>query len=212
LIRSLQSGFYSRIFRAGCLCLLLAAAGCGSSAELSIAAQSGQRYRERFTQAYVSHDAAGNEMVVLARDPMDDATAGSPGQPLAESRGALLRQIVQVQLLYRPMSGARGDSPAATNAAVHWYIYPIDPAARPSMLQYIGTAFASVNLSGNKADVIIRRGQAIASEQYGELVDPLHAFTIEGRFDALVDDAKVAQILDEVHQAARAAAGVPGQP
>lgn len=183
---------------------LLALGGCSAAPiRLYIFTQSGRAYRQPFTQAYVSRDAAGNDEVVLLRDPLDAAPATPAGQPLSPSPGTLLRQVVHIQLLYRPMPGARGDSPAATNAALHWYVYTADPAARPSLIEYSGTAFASISINGTKADVIVRRGQASESARHGELTDPLHTFSFQGRFNAVVDDARVQEILNDVKQAER---------
>ena len=199
-----------RVIWAMCLAGLLVTTGCGAPPiRLVVVSQSGHSYAERFTQAYVSQDAAGDQMVVLVRDPLDAAPKTPPGQPLSPTSTALLRQVVEIQLLYRPMSGARGDSPAAINAALHWFVYTADTAAHVSLIQYSGTAFASISTSGKNADVIVRNGQASEVERHGELVDPLRVFSLQGRFSAVVDDAKVAQILSDLRQARAAASPAP---
>jgi hypothetical protein len=179
------------------------AAGCGTSGPvLSVKpAQSNQSYLARFTQAYVMRNAAGDYEVVLVDDPIDRAEVGDAGQPLNPQNVPPLRQVLHIRLLWKPLPGARPDSPAATNASLHWYVLGGATAQGTSLIRYAGTAFVGIVENGHGADVTIRNGMLNVAERRGELVDPLKSFSIDGKVDAEQNDARLEEVMDDVKAA-----------
>ena len=113
-----------------------------------------------------------------------------------------LRHVLHVRLLWRPVKGAKADSPAATNASLHWYILGEPTSEGTSVIHYAGTAFVTVTANGPDAEVTIANGNLRFVERRGQqLVDPLKSFKISSNFDAVSDDAKVRQILTDVKSA-----------
>jgi hypothetical protein len=186
-----------------CALLLAIAVGCGTSKPvLSVSTLDPQRaFQQRFTQAYTSRDAAGDYQVVLLNDPIDAVSPGDAGKPLTAAKVPPLREVLHIRVLWRPMSGAKPDSPAATNASLHWYVLSGPTAEGTSMIHYAGTAFVAVVPNGPGAEVTVRNGRLRAVEQHGELVDPLKDFAVSGRFDAVADDQRLARILTDVKSA-----------
>lgn len=178
--------------------------GCGTSAAvLSISAtESRQSFRQTFTQAYSSRDAAGDYQVVLLNDPIDEVPGDDAGKPLSATEVPAIRQVLQVRVLWRPPQGAKADSPAATNAALHWYVLGGPTAQGASLIHYAGTAFVAVVPNGPGAEVTIRNGSLKVVEHHGELVDPLKSFKLSGRFDAVANDARVKQLMADVRATA----------
>ena len=99
------------------------------------------------------------------------------------------------------MSGAKPDSPAATNAALHWYVLSFPTADGTSYLHYAGTAFVKVSPTSTGGDVLIRNGSLKIVDRHGNLVDPLKSFQLNGDFTAVADDTKLHQILNDVKSA-----------
>jgi hypothetical protein len=186
------------------LILLSSMIGCGAAQPvLSIVPMhSQQKYFEKFTQAYVAHDAAGDYEVVLIDDPLDETEVGDAGQPLSPSSSATLRQILHIRLLWRPLPGAKADSPAATNASLHWYVLGATTAEGTNLIHYAGTAFVAIAENGPGAQVTIHNGQLKFVERHGDLIDPLKSFKIDGKFDAVSSDTRLAEIMADVKTAA----------
>jgi hypothetical protein len=180
--------------------LALLLSGCGTSPPVVslVSLQSHKTFKETFTQAFTSRDAAGDYQVVLLHDPLDDVPASEAGKPLQATRVPPVRQVLQVRVLWRPAQGAKPDSPASTNAALHWYVLGGPTAEGTSVLHYAGTAFVAVIPNGPGAEVTISNGSLKLVERFGELVDPLKAFKLSGRFDAVADDARVRQVIADV--------------
>lgn len=189
-------------------------AGCGTSAPMvTIASRaSRQSYRQTFTQAYTARDAAGDYQVVLLHDPIDEVPADDAGIPLSPARVPALRQVLQVRVLWRPSQGSKADSPASTNAALHWYVLGGPTAGGTNIIHYAGTAFVAVVPNGPGAEVTIRNGSLKVVEHRGELIDPLKSFTLSGKFDALADEARVRQVLAEVKSVAAEAKAADTKP
>jgi hypothetical protein len=151
-------------------------------------------------------NAAGDYEVVLLDDPIDRAEQGDAGQPLSEQRVPPLKQILHIRLLWQPLPGTRPDSPAATNASLHWYVLGGATAQGTSLIHYTGTAFVAIALNGHGADVTIHNGLLNSTERRGELVDPLKSFRIDGKFEATENESRLNEIMEDV-TAALAAKG-----
>jgi len=174
--------------------------GCGVSPPVvSVVTDiSHQRYRKQFNHAYVSNDSAGNYVVVLLEDPPPIPHSGPPGQILQPTTTLPKHQVVVIRLLWRPMDGTKPDSPAAINAALHWYVLSYPTADGTSFLHYAGTAFVQVASDGSGGKVTIKNGLLKLVDRHGDLVDPLKSFQVDGEFDAVTDDAALHQALDDV--------------
>jgi hypothetical protein len=180
--------------------LIALLAGCGVSPPVvSVVADiSHQRYRTQFNHAYISNDSAGNYVVVLLQDPPPILHSGPAGSVLQPSNTLPLHQVVVIRLLWQPVTGAKPDSPAATNAAVHWYVLSCATADGTSFLHYVGTAFVKIVPSKSSAQVIIRIGSLKIADRHGNLVDPLKSFKLDGEFEAANNDAELHKVLDDV--------------
>jgi hypothetical protein len=146
-------------------------------------------------------DAAGDYEVVLLNDPIDQAPADEPGQPISAATSPPIRQILQIHLLWRPMSGAKPNSPASTNASLHWYVLGNPSPNQTDFIHYQGTAFVAVSRDGNTARVTIHNGSLKNVAHRGELHDPLGSFQLKGKFEAVIDDAAVRQAQADVRAA-----------
>jgi hypothetical protein len=191
------------------LALLLSLTGCGTSPPVLTVAplQAHNTLTQTFTQAYTTRDAAGDYQIVLLDDPIDRASPGDAGRPLTPARLPPVRQVLQIRVLWRPVSGAKPDSPAATNASLHWYVLSGPTTAGTSMVHYAGTAFVAVVPNGPGAEITIGNGLLKVVEHDGELTDPLNSFKLSGRFDAVADDARLQQIINDTRTAAAEARG-----
>ncbi len=188
--------------------------GCGvATPVISVTpVDSHQRYLQHFTQAFTMRDSDGDYQVVLTHDPLDDVPPADANKPLVSTAVPPIRQVLEIRLLWRPMAGATANSPAATNAALHWYVLGRPTVEGTSMIHYSGTAFVSITPGGAGASVILDNGLLKLAESRGELVDRLGMFKIKGRFDAVESAAQVRQILDDVKAAvadARASSNPP---
>ncbi len=182
----------------------LLSGGCGTSPPvISVTPlRSDLKYLQNFTQAYTTQDAAGDYQIVLVHDPVDDIPSSEAGQRLNPATVPPVRQYLQIRVLWRPVRGARADTPAATNAALHWYVLEGPTVSGTGMIHYAGTGFVSVVKNGPGAEVIIRNGTLKLAERRGDLVDPLHEFRVDGKFDAVSDDVRVRQMLADVKEVA----------
>jgi hypothetical protein len=187
----------------GILVLITLFSGCGTSPPvLSVTPlQSRNTLHQTFTQAYSSRDAAGDYRIVLLDDPIDRASPGDAGRPLTPERLPPVRQVLQIRVLWRPVSGAKPDSPAATNASLHWYVISGPTTEGTSLIHYAGTAFVAVVPNGPGAEITIGNGKLKVVERSGGLVDPLKSFMLAGRFDAIADDARLREIMNDVRTA-----------
>jgi hypothetical protein len=155
-----------------------------------------EKYETKFTRAYVALDSTGDYVVVLQQDAPPLPDSGPAGKVLQPTPS--LHQVVVIRLLWQPMSGAKPDSPAATNAAVHWYVLSFPTADGTSYLHYAGTAFVRVSPTSTGGDVIIRNGSLKIVDRHGNLIDPLKSFQLNGDFSATADDTQLHQILNDV--------------
>jgi hypothetical protein len=178
-------------------------AGCGVSLPVvSVVTDiSHQQYRTEFNHAYVSLDSAGNYIVVLLEDPPPITHSGPPGQVLQPTTTLPKHQVVVIRLLWRPMEGAKPDSPAAINAAIHWYVLSFPTADGTSFLHYGGAAFVKVVPDATGGHITIKNGTLKLVDRHGDLVDPLKSFQADGEFEAITDDTALHQTLDEVKAA-----------
>ncbi len=192
------------------LCVLLT--GCSALPAVSVRPQGDTAsLRESFDRAFVSRTSDfGEDQVVLVNAPIDRRTPDHPGkliQPLPEPP---LHTVMAIRLHWRAKS-ATLSTDAGLNAVLHWYVYG-SPAGGgpPSLLHYVGTGFVIIDDAGDGADVTVTHGMLALSERYGDLRDPLGAFTLNGSFHAVTSASQLTETLADVKAAgAQAAAAHP---
>ena len=168
--------------------LWLAGAGCASpSTSLTVTSlEKGQTYRQGFSQAYASRNAHGDMEVVAA--------CGTP-----TASGAMhpdLKQVMHIRVLWSPGPGLRTDQPAATNAAITWYVFT--NGVRQDMVEYTGTGLVDLDRDGDTTTVEIRNASLRPALTSGALRDPLGPSRFEGTVVARTDKRKVEEILTGV--------------
>jgi hypothetical protein len=174
-------------------------AGCGASRpDLTVTSLANhQTYHEMFTRAYASRR-NGDLEIVLADDA---AVAALNGPPTT----APVRQILHVHVLWHPDHNLGSGTLSSTNATLHWYVLG-DPAARPGdVLEYTGTAFVVTTGDPDSPTITISSASLKPAYQHG-LTDPVGLSRLQGSVTATTDDTRVAQLLQEVENAAAPAA------
>jgi len=181
----------------------LAATGCGTTAPVVSVNRvtDHTEFKQTFARAYTTRDSAGDYQIVLIDDPLDLPTHEQPGAPLKQQHAAPIRQILHIQMLWRPKQGTQPDSAAATNASLHWYVIGDTTAGGPSFIHYAGTAFVAVIPNGPGVEATVKRGLLKKVDERGQLKDPLEEFTLETKFDAVTDDAAARRIIADMKSA-----------
>jgi hypothetical protein len=142
-----------------------------------------QTYRQGFKQAYASRDAHGDMEVVAA--------CGTP-----TASGAMhpdLKQVMHIRVLWSPGPGLRTDQPAATNAAITWYVFT--NGERQDMVEYTGTGLVDIDRDGDRTTVEIRNASLRPALTSGALHDPIGPSRFQGTVVARTDKRKVEEIL-----------------
>jgi uncharacterized protein YuzE len=168
--------------------LSLAGAGCASpSTHLTVTSlEKRQTYRQGFSRAYSHRNAQGDVEVVAA--------CGTP-----TASGALhpdLKQVMHIRVLWSPGPGLKTDQPAATNAAITWYVFT--NGHRMDMVEYTGTGLVEVDRDGDTTTVEIRNASLRPALTSGALRDPIGPSRFEGTVVARTDKRKVEEILSGV--------------
>ena len=177
--------------------------GCHASPPLVsvVTDLSHEKYETKFTRAYVALDSIRRRLRRRPTTRRSTQISPIPAPPAKSSNrtpSLPLHHVVVIRLLWQPMSGAKPDSPATTNAALHWYVLSFPTADGTSYLHYAGTAFVKVSPTSTGGDVLIRNGSLKIVDRHGNLIDPLKSFQLNGDFTALADDTKLHQILSDV--------------
>ncbi len=187
------------------LLALLAAACCGgcrtAAPTLDFVSQDKTRQlSQTFTQSYAQRSPGGSYDVVLVRE----AGAGAKSRdPLAPSTGAPLRQVLHARVHWQPRRGAYPDTPASTNATLHWYLLadPTDPSA--DRLEYTGSAFVRLSRKRNGFVVTMDDASLSPTVLQGDVVDPLGPVELRAKFYAFNDPTAVKAVLDELPEPPR---------
>jgi len=172
----------------GGLWLAGAGAGCASpSTNLTVTSlENRQTYRQGFRQAYSRRNDHGDIEVVAA--------CGTP-----TASGAVhpdLKQVMHIRVLWSPGPGLKTDQPAATNAAITWYVYT--NGERMDMVEYTGTGLVDLDRDGDITTVEIRNASLRPALTAGALRDPIGPSRFEGTVVAKTDKRKVEEILSGV--------------
>lgn len=140
-------------------------------------------YSQSFTQCVAGRTADGTDEFVLVTD---DKTAQSNDKPL--------HQVLYLKVLWRPMNGTERN--VGANASLVWYVTS-DPTDRMGdLLEYHGSAHATVVNKGDVVKVTLRDGLIKPQALRGGLSDPCGVSRIEGSFVAINDPEKLREILN----------------
>ena len=186
--------------------LLLAAGasvfnGCAApSNDLTLSSTETQRdFTQTFPKAFATTNSNGDYDVVMVRDANADAVAdtGGPVRP-----GPLTpRQVVHVRVFWNPVQGTRADHPAATNAAIHWYLFCDRPNECPRCVEYSGSGLVWVSGDDQTATVTIKGAFMKPVHCDRSMADPMGPSSLSGTVTAQVDRKQVNQLLAEVKSA-----------
>ena len=177
----------------GCL------AGCTALPSVAVRPQTGSdAFRQTFDRAYVTRSEFGEDQVVLVNAPIARQPPAEPARVIRPLDAAPLHTVMAVRLHWRPTS-ATLQTRAGLNAVLHWYVYGRAGVNGPvSLLHYVGTGFATLTDAGDGCDVAVSHGSLSLAERYGDLRDPLGAFTTEGTFHAVTGPTQLAETLADV--------------
>lgn len=135
---------------------------------------SGRSYTQPFQQAFCKTTEGNDRVIVLT------------------GRGEHLRRVLRIRTLWQPVTGAKPDSPAATNAALHYFVIADAPASGPpSYIHYAGTGFVTVDDHGDPLDVHVAGATLSRLDRRGAMSDPLERFTLRGDFSAAKNSERV---------------------
>ncbi len=198
---------WCRRLAAGVLLALLT--GCSASpSSLTLLSTDGRRdFNQNFTYAYVGHSDGGDTDIVLASTPELSDVRG----PLAPGHSEP-RQLVHVQVYWKPLPGGPTDHLAASNAAIDWYVLG-DDWSHGDVVQYSGIGFVNLDQSHDTWTVTIRKASLSPVLLKGDMRDPLGPSTLTGHIVA-TDDADRAhellmQVKDALAQSGRQATALP---
>lgn len=177
------------VFLIGCLSV-----GCaGPSTSLTVTSlEKGKTYHQRFDKAYAGRSEQGDFEVVLVRD-----AGGVDG----DKKAPLVRQVMHVRMLWKPMKGTKLDHPTATNATIDWYVFG-GTGAREGLVAYTGAGFVAVQRSGGVAKLDIRNATLRPTTRAGHMTDPIGPAKLQGTIVARTGRREqVRELLGEVRQA-----------
>lgn len=185
--------------------LALGGAGC-MSARPTLSVDSLETHRDAFeqsfTQVYATRSSDGDYDIVLVDNPVDDADAGTPGKPLASTPVRPLRHLVHIHVMWTPMSGAKGDHPSATNAAINWYVWGDATAQSSDRMHYGGAGFVNIYPNDDQATFRISNTVLKLKSARGQMSDPIGTAEVAGKFTAPINTARVKELLAQLGQEA----------
>jgi hypothetical protein len=183
------------------LLALCAVAGCSTRPKLTVnTLEQKKTFAHSFTQVYATRSPDGDYDVVLLDNPIDDAKAGPAGEALKPQAVRPLRHLVHIHVMWTPMIGAKGDSAAATNAAINWYVWGDATGTQADMMQYGGTGFVKIYAGDTDADFSISNAVLKLKTQRGKMTDPIGTASLDGKFTAPLNDQRVKELLAELGQ------------
>lgn len=173
--------------------------GCSTRPSLTVNSLDHQKvFGKTFTQAYATRGADGDVDIVLLDNPIDDLKPAPAGKPLQRQEVRPLRHLVHIHVMWAPMIGAKGDNPSATNAAINWYVWGDAVGQQEDMIHYAGTAFVKVYAGRDDADFVISNALVKLKDSRGSMTDPVGTASVEGKFTAPINDARVKQLLAQL--------------
>lgn len=182
--------------------LLLLAGGCAADRQrLTLtSSRQGQTFAQSFSGAYTSRDAAGDTDIVFVDRAAQEAIEGRAAE-------APVRQVLHIRVLWQPSREMKADHTSATNATLHWYV--IGSTNPGDVLEYDGTAFVSLDLNSEGADLTVSNARLKPVACRGDLCDPVGPSTLSGTIRATNSAPRVRQALSIVRTAIAAAQNEP---
>ena len=165
------------------LVLSLAGAGCsgGTGSKLTVKSlDHGQTYQTQFLKAYAGRNDRGDYDVVLIKN------------------GGVLRHVMHVRVLWKPMKGTKLDHPTATNATIDWII---TGGPDGGFVAYGGAGFVDLQRSGDTAKLTIRNATLSPTAREGAMQDPIGRSNVSGTVIAHADRRRVGNLLAQVQNA-----------
>jgi len=190
-------------FAAVALCLAFLSSGCagpGIPVQLT-PTQSNKTLGVTFTRAYYAPSLSGEEQIVLVSDPIDEPTKTPPGAPLPAIQSPPIWHVLLIELHWRNTTSGNPDSPVASNAALHWYVFGKPTDNSSGLLHYAGQGSVRFSAGNTNADVTVQSGDMTLVDQHGPLRDPFHSFHVRTAFHALSDAGRLKQVMDDVQGA-----------
>jgi hypothetical protein len=181
--------------------IALTLAGCSSRPTLNVTclAQK-QQFEKTFTQAYATRTDDGDYDIVLVDDPLDEVTPSSGDKPLQPTPVRPMRHLVHIHVMWTPMIGDRGDQPSDTNAAINWYVWGNASGDERDMMHYGGAGFVKIYAGDDSADFKITNASLKLKSSRGNMKDPVGVATLNGRFTAPLNKARVKELLAQLGQ------------
>jgi hypothetical protein len=176
-------------------------AGCTSGqAQLTLHPSEGHvAYAQNFTQAYCSKSTDGSYTCVLVSDETPSASAKSFTQStLKPAQQTPLRQVVHINVLWRPLSGTR-DS-AVSNATIDWYVLSNTTTGNDDLLLYQGSGYVTLKPGDDVTKVDIHTGDLRPALVKGTLSDPIGTAMLSGKFLAINDTQKTRDLVNATRQ------------
>ncbi|HEY7090704.1 MAG TPA: hypothetical protein VH518_21590 [Tepidisphaeraceae bacterium] len=183
-------------------CALFSLLGCGSSgpAKLTIKpAEAGQGHEEGFARSYFTRTNDGQYDILLLEDGIKPIRSNSSG-PLLASPATPVSQAVYVRVLWKPLRGAKPDTPSATNSVIDWYVRSSD--AEDERRHYRGAGFVTIYDDGETARFIIRNARVDRFDGSGQQQDSIGASTLTGDFVAVHNDGMVNSTIESLRREA----------
>lgn len=190
---------HTRLIRCALLGLLLVAGATGCNLgkkpnQAKLTSTDGTvALNQTFSRAYATKTPDGNYEVVLVDDGVKTKRSWNPlsqptATPLAPLNTPPVRQVLVLQVNWRPGKGARNDNPAAANAVARWYL-SVYENQQERVLRYDGTAFVqlSQDRQGNwrgRADSNFMKLFDSQGQQSSDQQDAAAASMVAAQFDA----------------------------
>jgi hypothetical protein len=169
-----------------------------------------RRLMQRFAEGYGTQSADGvYDIVLVSEGTRSTGVSSRPGAVLVPGHGSPVRQVVHLRVFWRPVRGARANSPAATNTVIHWYLTGEGADGKADFLQYDGHGFLRVWPAdkGRVFKVKIINADLAAVERTGEMQDVLGPATAGGFFKVTVDPGRVTTLLAGIEERGAVAEG-----
>ena len=169
--------------------------GCSAPATLTVrSTERKAAYAQNFTQVFAGRTEDGtHEFILVADDAIKSAPAKAGGtlKPVTQTP---LRQVVYVRVLWKPLNGVeRG---VTSNASIDWFVFGNTAGGAGDMIEYQGTAFATIkDAAGDAVKVTIRDGTIKPTNARGALTDPIGVGRLDGTFIATRNPHRVQELL-----------------
>lgn len=152
-------------------------------------------YNQEFTAAWCQVNADGQYDMVLVNQPQPTADGGLPLMPTV---GGSPMQVLHVHVAWRPSSAMKPNYPAATNAAINWYVIDNHNPHDPQYLHYQGTGLVRMEDDDDVIVFDIKPTPVTLRHQKGALRDPIGPSRLSGEIKARIKPQKVADVLSSL--------------